>query len=582
MKINPKLKKFFSYYKPHKKTLALDLFCAFAAAGAVLLYPLLVNRITSEAITSAGISLNLIIQTAAIFLVLIILEYACNFFITYQGHVMAAKMEFSMRNDLFAHFQKLSFSYYDDAKTGQLMSRITTDLFDVTELAHHGPEDVIISLCKFIGAFIILLNVNVLLTLTIFAVIPFMFAFSWYYNKKLKAAFKDNRNKIAEINAQIEDSLSGIRVVKSFANESTEMEKFEKGNSRFVESKRNSYFRMSQFHSGLGAFVSFINLLVIIVGAILIHFKVLGLPEMITFFLYINLIIEPVRRLINFTEQFQNGATGFERFLEILDIDPDISDSPEATSISSVNGEVSFENIGFKYREDTEYVLKNINVTAKAGEYLALIGSSGVGKTTLCSLIPRFYEATEGQIFIDGRDIKSITLKSLRDNIGIVQQDVYLFAGTIKENIRYGKPDASDDEIIAAAQAANAHNFVSGLPEGYDTDIGQRGVKLSGGQKQRISIARVFLKNPPILIFDEATSSLDNESEKVIQESFDKLAENRTTFVIAHRLSTIKNAERILVLTGDGITEEGSHNDLLALNGVYSKLYNLQFADSEC
>ncbi|MDR3120841.1 MAG: ABC transporter ATP-binding protein/permease [Clostridiales bacterium] len=576
-----KLRRFLAYYSNYKNILFLDLFCAFVAAGAALSYPLLVNRITRDAISAAGVDLDVVLRTAAILGALIVVEYACNFYITYQGHVMGAKMEFNMRNDLFAHLQRLSFSYYDNQKTGQLMSRITTDLFDITELAHHGPEDVILSVVKFVGAFVILLSVNWRLTLVIFALVPLMALFALHYSKKMKAAFMRNRQRIADINAQIEDSLSGVRAVKSFANEGVEIEKFRAGNARFVDSKRDSYHTMAKFHTGLGAFVSGINFLVVIAGALFIRGGAFGLPGLITFLLYINLLIEPVRRFINFTEQFQNGATGFERFLEILAVEPDIADAPGAKPLGEVRGEITFHDVGFRYAPGTEPILSNINFTARAGEYVALVGSSGVGKTTLCSLIPRFYDTTEGAVKIDGIDVRAATVRSLRENIGIVQQDVYLFTGNVRDNIRYGKPGATEDEILAAAKNANAHEFIMSLPDGYDTDIGQRGVKLSGGQKQRISIARVFLKNPRILIFDEATSSLDNESERVVQDSFERLAANRTTFVIAHRLSTIRNAERIVVLTSDGIEEEGRHEDLLRRGGAYARLYNMQFKHTE-
>jgi ATP-binding cassette subfamily B protein len=542
---------------------------------AVLAYPLLVNRITGQAISPDGIATDLLIRTSAVFLFLIVIEFVSNFYITYWGHVMGAKMEFDMRNDLFQHLQKLSFSYYDNQKTGQLMSRITTDLFDVTELAHHGPEDVVISIVKIIGSLIILTRVNLPLTLTIAAVLPFMVIFAVHCNKLMKTAFKRNRERIADINAQIEDSLSGVRVVKSFANEELEISKFNIGNTRFVDSKRDSYRYMAVFHSGLGAFVSFITILVVIAGAGFINMGRFNLPELITFLLYINTLIEPVRKLINFTEQFQNGAAGFTRFQEIMEISPDITDSPGAADSPRAKGRVEFENVSFRYAENLPYVLRGVNMSVAPGEYVALVGASGVGKTTLCSLIPRFYETTEGSIKLDGSDIREFTVKSLRNQIGIVQQDVYLFTGTVKDNIRYGKPEASDEEIIEAAKRANAHEFIMELPDGYDTDIGQRGVKLSGGQKQRLSIARVFLKNPPILIFDEATSALDNESEQIVQESFEKLAKNRTTFVIAHRLSTIRNAGRIIVLDGDGIAEQGPHDRLMNLKGVYAKFYQM-------
>lgn len=576
--MNSKFKKFLTYYKPYKGLLFTDLVCAFIAAGITLIYPLLVKLITTKGIsTETGVAMDFILKVGLVLVFLIVIEFFCNYFIAYQGHVMGAKMEFNMRNDIFTHFQKLSFNYYDNQKTGQLMSRITNDLFDVTELAHHGPEDIIISIVKIVGAFVILLNVNVTLTLIIFSILPFMVVFAFFCNKKMRMAFKQNRARISEINAQIEDSLSGIRVVKSFANEEVEIDKFYEGNSRFVSSKKDSYMYMGRFHSGLGVFTSLINLAVIVFGAIFINKGIIKITDLLTFLLYINNFVEPVRKLINFTEQFQNGATGFERFLEILAIEPDIADTKNSHDITGVKGDIDFQNVSFKYNDTTGEVLSNINLNVKAGEYMALVGPSGAGKTTICSLIPRFYEVTAGSIKLDHQDIKDIKLKSLRQNIGIVQQDVYLFAGTVLENISYGKPGASKEEIVEAAKNANAHEFIMGLPNGYDTYIGQRGIKLSGGQKQRLSIARVFLKNPPVLIFDEATSALDNESEKVVQDSLEKLAKNRTTFVIAHRLSTIKNADKILVLTDSGIEEMGTHEELLARDGVYAQLYNMQF-----
>ncbi len=509
--------------------------------------------------------------------VLIILEFYCNYFIAYYGHIMGAKMEYNMRNEIFAHYQKLSFSFFDNQKVGQLMSRVTNDLFEISELFHHGPEDIVISIIKLIGSFSILLSINWRLALVAFAIVPVMLVYAFYFNVKMKRAFVKNRARIADINAQIEDNLSGIRVVKSFANEEMEMDKFKVGNDRFVESKRESYRYMGLYHSGLGAFTTFISVIVIVVGAVFITTNLISITDLITFLLYINNFTEPIKKLINFTEQFQNGASGYTRFLEILSINPDITDKPDARVLINAKGNITFENVYFHYEEHSETVLSNLNLHVNSGQYIALVGTSGVGKSTLCSLIPRFYDVSSGRILIDGEDIRDYTLKSLRNNIGIVQQDVYLFTGSVMDNIRYGNPHATDAEIVAAAQNANAHDFIMNLPEGYDTNIGQRGVKLSGGQKQRLSIARVFLKNPPILIFDEATSALDNESEKVVQESLEKLAKNRTTFVIAHRLSTIRNAEKILVLSENGIAESGSHEELLAKEGIYAELYNMQF-----
>ncbi len=572
-----KFSKFLSYYKPYMGLFLTDMFFALTAAGISLVYPLIVRYVTNDLLGHYEISeiMSTIIKLAFLMIGLALLELVCNFYIAYQGHVMGAKMEYDMRNDIFEHYQKLSFNFYDNQKTGQLMSRITNDLFDITELCHHGPEDIVISIIKFVGAFIILIRINLPITLIVFAFIPIMFIFAMHMKNRMNAAFRKNRERIAEINAQIEDNLSGIRVVKSFANEHREMDKFHDGNRLFVESKRNSYWQMATFHSGLGFFTSLINVAVIAGGAVLMANEVIALGDLLTFLLYINNIIEPVRKLINFTEQFQNGITGFDRFMEIMEIQPDIVDKKDAVSINDVKGDIEFREVSFRYNDTKTDVFHNIDLKVEAGDYIALVGSSGVGKTTLCSLIPRFYEATSGKILLDGIDIQNIKLRSLRKNIGIVQQDVYLFTGSVLDNIRYGKLEATDEEIIEAAKNANAHEFIMELPDGYNTYIGQRGVKLSGGQKQRLSIARVFLKNPPILIFDEATSALDNESEKVVQESLEKLAKNRTTFVIAHRLSTIRNAKNIIVLTEDGIKERGTHAELINRNGIYAGLYRL-------
>lgn len=572
-------KKFLSYYTNYKVLFFKDMFCAMISAAITLVYPMLTRYITGTILNQPKIDYSKIYLLGIFMLCLIVVEYFCNYFIGYLGHVMGVYMERDLRNELFSHYQKLSFRFYDEQNTGQLMSRLTNDLFSLTELYHHGPEDIVISIIKFIGAFILLSYINVKLTLILFAILPFMFLFAWYYNKKMKKAFKRNKERIGDINERIEDNLSGIRVVQSFANEEAEQEKFSYNNNQYVLSKKNSYKYMGGYHSGLNAFISLISVIVIILGSTLIGKEQLTTPDLIAFILYINNLIEPIRKLINFTEQFAEGITGFNRFLEMMAIEPDIQDQKGAKELTNVKGEVEFDHVGFKYRPDLDYVLKDINLKVNEGEYLALVGSSGAGKTTICSLIPRFYETSEGAIYVDGQNIKDVTLKSLRQNIGIVQQDVYLFAGTIMDNIRYGRLDASDEEIIEAAKKANAHEFIMSLPEGYQTDCGQRGVKLSGGQKQRLSIARVFLKNPPILIFDEATSALDNESERVVQESLESLAKNRTTFVIAHRLSTIKNAKRIIVLGDEGIVEQGNHEELLKKEGTYAKLYKMQFRD---
>lgn len=573
--MNQKWKKFFSYYKPYRKLFAADMFFACLGAAITLVLPLIIRYITNDVINrEADEALHSILLLAAVMVLMVLLECYCNFFIAYYGHIMGARMEYNMRNEIFSHYQRLSFSFYDNQKVGQLMSRVTNDLFEISELFHHGPEDIVISIIKMAGSFIILLTVNEKLALVAAAVIPFMLVYAGYFNIKMKRAFKSNRARIADINAQIEDNLSGIRVVKSFANEAIEMRKFREGNDRFLESKKDSYRYMGCYHAGLGAFTTFINIIVIVAGALFLTRDIIQVTDLITFLLYINNFTEPVKKLINFTEQFQNGASGYERFLEILSVQPDIADKPDARELKDVRGEIAFEHVSFHYADTEEEVLTDINLQVKAGAYVALVGSSGAGKSTLCSLIPRFYDVSRGVIRIDGTDIRDVTLKSLRDSIGVVQQDVYLFTGTVMENIRYGKPEASDEEIIEAAKNANAHEFIMALPDGYDTDIGQRGVKLSGGQKQRLSIARVFLKNPAVLIFDEATSALDNESERVVQDSLEKLAKNRTTFVIAHRLSTIRNAETILVLTEDGIAESGTHEELLEKGGLYADLYN--------
>lgn len=574
-----RFRKFLSYYKPYKRIFFMDMFCAMVAAGVTLAFPMITRYITGVILIAEPIDLSIIYKFGAVMLGLVFVEFFCNFYVAYQGHVMGTYMERDIRNELFEHYQKLSFSFYDEQKTGQLMSRITNDIFSLTELYHHGPEDIVISLIKFIGAFIILSTINLKLTLIVFAFIPVMGGFALYYNKKMKKAFKRNKQRIGDINARIEDNLSGIRVVKSFANEDEEMHKFKVENMNFVNSKRNSYLYMAKYHSGLGVFTSLITVAVIFFGALFISNEAITTPDLIAFVLYIANLIEPVKKLINFTEQFQEGATGFERFMEILEVEPDIKDSKDAIELEDVEGHVEFHQVGFRYNEKTDYVFENINLDVHPGDYIALVGSSGVGKTTICSLLPRFYEVSKGYITIDGKDIRDIKMTSLRQNIGIVQQDVYLFAGTIMDNIRYGKFNASDEEVIEAAKKANAHDFIMELPDGYHTDCGQRGVKLSGGQKQRLSIARVFLKNPPILIFDEATSALDNESEHIVQESLESLAIHRTTFVIAHRLSTIKNAKRICVLTEKGIEEEGTHEELLAKNGQYAYLYNMQFKE---
>lgn len=570
-----KWKRLISYYRPYRGLFFSDMVFAILGAAVTLAIPLIVRYITTTVVLLPGEeALQIILRLGAAMVAMVALECFCNFYIAYYGHIMGAKIEHDMRNEIFEHYQKLSFTFFDNQKVGQLLSRITSDLFDISELLHHGPEDVTISLIKFIGSFLILVNINGTLTVITFAFIPVIAVYAFLLNRRMKHAFKTNRARIADINGQIEDSLSGVRAVKSFGNEAIEIEKFHEGNERFVESKRKSYWYMGLYNSGLGALTTLVTIVVLVAGASLMTGGRMKVADLVTFLLYINNFTDPIKKLINFTEQFQNGYSGYERFLEIMDVEPDITDAKDAQHITSVKGDICFDNVSFKYEEKQDTVLSHINLDVKAGEYVAIVGSSGGGKTTLCSLIPRFYDVDGGTVKLDGTDIRKIYLKDLRRQIGIVQQDVYLFAENIMENIRYGRPDATDEEVIEAAKLANADGFISQLPDGYQTDIGQRGVKLSGGQKQRLSIARVFLKNPAILIFDEATSALDNESEKIVQESMEKLAKGRTTFVIAHRLSTIRNAGRILVLTVNGIEEEGTHEELLARNGVYAKLYH--------
>ena len=570
------LKKMISYYKPYKRVFFADTFFAIIASIVALIIPLVVRYITSTVVhMNPQQAFKQILYIAIAVFVLIIIQIYCNYFISNYGHVMGAKIEYDMRAEIFAHFQKMPFSFFDDQKVGQLMSRITSDLFDITELLHHGPENVTISVIKIIGALCILLSIDKKLALAAFALVPFMIVYAYFFNKKMKQTFRINRKKIAAINEQIEDNLSGIRVVKSFANEQLENEKFEIGNKAFLEAKKNNYKYMGGYNAGLIGFNTMINLVVIVAGGIMFTKNMVNVTDFVTFLLYINIFTDPVKTLIDFTEQFQNGYSGYERFRQILDMQPEIKDKEGAKELTNVVGNIKFDDVSFRYNDNDHRVLRHINLEIPAGSYIALVGSSGAGKTTLCNLIPRFYDVTKGSISVDDEDIRNVKLKSLRNNIGMVQQDVYLFAGTIYENIKYGKPTATKEEVIVAAKEANAYDFIMSLPNGFDTDIGQRGIKLSGGQKQRLSIARVFLKNPPILIFDEATSALDNESEKVVQESMEKLAKNRTTLVIAHRLSTIRNAEKILVLTENGIEEQGTHNELINKKGIYYDLYNM-------
>lgn len=556
----------------------LDMFCALTTAGVDLIFPVLVKSLLDGVGNVQSDMIAQIIKIGIFMLLLYIVQYFANYYVNAWGHIMGARMEYDMRNDIFTHLQRLSFSFYDDNKTGQIMSRIVNDLFDISELAHHGPEEIFISVIKIVGAFLILLTINVKLTLITFAFVPVMAFFGFYYNRKMRAVFMRNRQKIAEVNAQLEDSIAGVRVVQSFSNEHIEIKKFAVGNKEFLKTKEDSYGYMGRFFSGISLFQGIIYVAAAIIGVLFIRSGDIQPSDMVAYLLYINTFLTPIRTLINFTEQFQRGMTGFERFLEIINTMPEIQDNKGAVDIDGIERGIEFSGVTFKYNTG-DYVLKDISLEVRKGENVALVGLSGGGKTTLCSLIPRFYDVTSGGISIDGTDIRNIRLKSLRKNIGIVQQDVYLFAGTVMENIRYGRPDATDEEVIEAAKNANAHDFISEFEKGYETYVGERGVKLSGGQKQRISIARAFLKDPPVLILDEATSSLDNQSEKVVQQSLERLSKSRTTIVIAHRLSTIKNADKILVLTDNGIEEQGTHEELMGSNGIYASLYNTQFAD---
>jgi ATP-binding cassette subfamily B protein len=576
--MSSRTKKFFSYYRAYLPLFISVMLCAFLVAGITLLFPLLTRYITKTVLEGGLPNAQAeIYRVGALMVALILLHTVFNSYVDYRGHAMGAMMESDMRAELFDHYQKLSFRFYDDQRTGQLMSRLTNDLFSLAEFYHHAPEDYLIYSVKFIGAFLVLININVELTVAVFLFLPVLAIFSLYFTKKLNSAFRQSWERIGDVNAQVEDTLSGIRVVKSFVNEEAEKKKFAYENNRFLESRKSIYLNETYIWQGVDVVTKLITVTVVVYGGVNIVHARLDLADLITFLLYIGNFIEPIQKLTHMTEQFQQGITGFQRFMDILEIQPEIQDAPNAVELEDVRGNVEFKNVGFRYRDDHAHVLKNISLQVNAGETIAIVGTSGVGKTTLCSLLPRFYEVSQGEILLDGINIKDIQLGSLRRNVGVVQQDVYLFAGTVSENIRYGKPIASQAEVIEAAERANAHDFILSLPNGYDTDIGQRGVKLSGGQKQRLSIARVFLKDPPVLIFDEATSSLDNESERVVQESLEELAKERTTFVIAHRLSTIRNAKRILVLTDRGIEEQGTHEELLALNGAYARLYNMQF-----
>lgn len=568
------IKSFLPYYKRHIAIMTSDLACAGFTSVCELILPLIVRSISTKA--SDGIlTLKFILLVSLVYIILRFFDTAAQYFMNNRGHVMGAAIETDMRRDLFEHLQKLSFNFYDETKIGQIMARMTSDLFDITEFSHHCPEEFFIAGLKIVISFFILLFINVPLTLIMFAILPFMIICTMAVRKKMRQAFKMSRHQIGEINAGIEDSLLGIRVVKSFANEKIESEKFAKGNIDFYNIKKLQYKYMAAFHAIQRLFDGLMYLSLVLAGGTLVLHNKIAPGDLAAFVLFATTLLQTIRRIVEFAEQFQRGMTGIERFIELMQVKEDIKDLPGAKDVKNIKGEIKMENVTFKYHDTKENVLENINLHIRAGQNVAFVGPSGGGKTTLCNLIPRFYDVTEGKITIDGINIKDITIKSLRNNIGVVQQDVYLFSGTVYENIEYGKPGATKEEIIQAAKEAGAHDFIEKLPDGYNSYIGERGVKLSGGQKQRISIARVFLKNPPVLILDEATSALDNESEMLVQKSLEHLAKGRTTLTIAHRLTTIKNADYIVVLTENGIEETGSHNELMERNGTYAGLYKL-------
>ncbi len=568
------IKKFVSYYRPHLGLFILDMVCAILIAALDLVFPVVSKSFINDIIPQGRIRTIYIVT--GVLIVLYIVRYIFQYIVNYWGHVVGTRMEYDMRRDIFKHLQVLPFSFFDKTRTGKIMSRIVSDLNQISELAHHGPEDLLISIIMLIGSFIILMGYEWRLTLIVFAFVPVMILFAMKKRKKMHTAFMSVRKKIADVNANLENSISGVRVAKSFTNEEYEIEKFDEGNNRFRQSREWAFKAMAEFSSGIHFFTNILNVVVISAGGLFVAYDIIDMGTLVAYLLFVNFFLQPVRRLSAFVEQYQNGMTGFQRFTEILNIKPDIEDSPTAIELKDVKGKIEIKNAKFWYNEE-ESVLSNINLTINEGKTLALVGPSGGGKTTLCHLIPRFYELNEGEILVDGNNIKDITLKSLRKNIGLVQQDVFLFSGTVKDNILYGNVEASDEEVIEAAKNANIHDFIMNLPNGYDTYVGEKGIRLSGGQKQRISIARVFLKNPPILILDEATSALDNATEIIIQKALEKLSEGRTTLVIAHRLSTIRNADDIVVLTDKGVQEKGTHEELMAGNGLYAQLYNSQF-----
>lgn len=571
------LKKFISYYKPHKNLFFIDMFFAFLISIFDLIFPIFSRNMINNIIPEGR--MDLLLRWSIFMVFLFILRYISSYVVAYWGHLLGVRIEHDMRRDVFTHLQTLSFSYYDNTKTGHIMSRIVNDLRDITELAHHGPEDLFISLVMLVGSFGILITIEWRLTLIIFSFIPIMTFFAISKRQKMAQSFRNVRVEIADVNAQLENSISGARVAKSFTNEDYEIEKFNEGNFRFANERRKAYKVMAEFVTGVEILSNLLNLIVISIGGYFTYKNIINLGDLFAYTLYVNFFMKPIRRLTEFTQQYQDGMTGFERFVGIMEIKPEITDREDAVDIEEIEGNIVFKEVSFRYNDEEENVLSHINLDIAKGKTIALVGPSGAGKTTLCHLIPRFYEIDKGEISIDGIDIRDIKLKSLRKSIGLVQQDVFLFTGTIRENILYGNPNANKDDIIVASKKASIHDFIMSLPDDYDTYIGEKGVMLSGGQKQRISIARLFLKNPQILILDEATSALDNETEVIVQNSLKELSEGRTTIVIAHRLSTIKNADIIVVLTKDGVIEQGKHIELLKNGGLYTKLYNSQFVN---
>ena len=570
------IQRFLPYYKKYLPILAFDLCCAALTTLCELVLPMIVRAITDRATSeAAALTVEFVLKIGGLYVLLRIIDAAANFYMTTRGHHMGTFIESDMRHDLFEHLQKLGFAYYSSAKIGQLMARITSDLFEVTEFAHHCPEEFFIAAIKITVPFVILMGMNPILTLIVFAMIPLMIFCTRFFNKKMRQTFKERNHQVGEINAQVEDSLLGIRVVKSFANEPMELTKFDQGNEQFVKIKNKSYIYMGGFHTTTRIFDGLMYIVVVVAGALFMIGGKLTAPDYMAYLLYVSTLLTSIRRIVEFMEQFQRGMTGIERFIEIMDDEPDVVDAPDAIELTDVQGDVTFDHVSFHYSDNDKTVLADINVHVPAGEQVALVGPSGSGKTTLCNLIPRFYNLTGGRILIDGKDITTLTQRSLRESIGMVQQEVYMFSGTIGENIAYGLPGASQAQIEEAAKLAGAHDFITQLKDGYNTFVGERGVKLSGGQKQRISIARVFLKNPPILILDEATSALDNESERLVQQSLEKLSVGRTTFTIAHRLTTIRGASTIWVLTENGIEEQGTHKELMEKNGLYHQLYQM-------